>query len=188
MNQESKNERLPWYAWVFIILAMVLGLCLVVPRFSPSPEHGNQAKFLSNGKQVVIAMKIYAEDHQGSYPTEMIDLEKHEVLAHGTLARLLSLPPQYDSSGVGWTYFRGLNKNTPPDHPVLVSPVFSNNAGKFMGWLRVRLGMPLLESAIPKRFVACSGGSISVMKETDFQKHLKDHHVTFPPPMPVAAN
>ena len=74
VDQQSKrsgNERKKWGlgVWIFVILLGLALLFLVWPTFDVVAPHAVQMKATSNCRQIIIAMKAYAADHNGSYPT-----------------------------------------------------------------------------------------------------------------------
>lgn len=55
---------LGWSLWAGLLASLVILLF----SYGPSPHHGNLGKAVSNGKQVVIALNIYAAAHDSAYP------------------------------------------------------------------------------------------------------------------------
>jgi prepilin-type N-terminal cleavage/methylation domain-containing protein len=51
-----------------VITIIALLASLAMPAFSRFQERGNITKGISNARQIVMALKLYASDHGGSYP------------------------------------------------------------------------------------------------------------------------
>ena len=73
VDQQSKrsgNERKKWGlgVWVFVILLGLALLFLVRARFCVITHKADQMKATSNCRQIIMAMKAYAADHNGKYP------------------------------------------------------------------------------------------------------------------------
>ena len=54
---------------VIAIIAVLAGIAL--PAFSLVQERGKQTKDMSNGKQIALALKQFATDHEGVYPNKV---------------------------------------------------------------------------------------------------------------------
>jgi prepilin-type N-terminal cleavage/methylation domain-containing protein len=61
---------------VISIIAVLAGIAL--PVFSSVQEKGAQTKALSNAKQIGLACKLYASDHNGQYPTRDYNVSSDE--------------------------------------------------------------------------------------------------------------
>jgi prepilin-type N-terminal cleavage/methylation domain-containing protein len=64
---------------VISIIAILAGIAL--PVFSQVQERGAQTKTLSNGKQIGLACKLYATDHDGRFPTYTLDADGNPTTA-----------------------------------------------------------------------------------------------------------
>ena len=56
---------------VITIIAILASIAL--PAFTSVQQKGKQTKALSNAKQIAIALRLYASDHDGTYPSYTID-------------------------------------------------------------------------------------------------------------------
>jgi len=56
---------------VITIIAILASIAL--PAFTSVQQKGKQTKALSNGKQIALAMRLYASDHDGTYPSYLVD-------------------------------------------------------------------------------------------------------------------
>lgn len=66
---------------VISIIAILAGIAL--PVFSQVQERGAQTKALSNGKQIGLACKLFASDHDGRFPTYKLDASGNPDLSSG---------------------------------------------------------------------------------------------------------
>src|SRR6266581_7422580 len=57
---------------VIAIIAILASIAL--PVFSSVQERGKQTKDMSNGKQIVLALKQFAIDHNGVFPNKIPDV------------------------------------------------------------------------------------------------------------------
>ncbi len=62
---------------VISIIAILAGIAL--PVFSQVQVKGAQTKALSNAKQIGLACRLYADDHNGNYPTYKLDNNDKET-------------------------------------------------------------------------------------------------------------
>src|SRR5947207_12421480 len=56
---------------VISIIAILASIAL--PAFVSVQTKGSQTKALSNGKQIALAMRLYGSDHDGIYPSYVVD-------------------------------------------------------------------------------------------------------------------
>ncbi len=56
---------------VITIIAILASIAL--PAFTSVQQKGKQTKALSNAKQIAISLRLYASDHDGTYPSYTID-------------------------------------------------------------------------------------------------------------------
>jgi prepilin-type N-terminal cleavage/methylation domain-containing protein len=56
---------------VITIIAILASIAL--PAFTSVQQRGKQTKALSNGKQIALALRLYAGDHDGTYPSTTLD-------------------------------------------------------------------------------------------------------------------
>jgi len=87
----------------FGILLLVVIAMLAVPTFGGMQQKANQAKAMNNARQLVLGMKQYAIDHDGSLPPSLEALYDEKILED---RRLLEYPklkssPDHDQ---GWEY------------------------------------------------------------------------------------
>lgn len=74
---------------------------LAVPAFTMVQHQGNQMKVMNNAKQLVLGMKQYAVDHNGTYPPTLDTLFEERIL---TDRKLLEFPGSMNVPGQGWDY------------------------------------------------------------------------------------
>jgi prepilin-type N-terminal cleavage/methylation domain-containing protein len=56
---------------VITIIAILASIAL--PAFTSVQQKGKQTKALSNGKQIALALRLFASDHDGTYPSYVVD-------------------------------------------------------------------------------------------------------------------
>jgi prepilin-type N-terminal cleavage/methylation domain-containing protein len=56
---------------VITIIAILASIAL--PAFTSVQQRGKQTKALSNGKQIALALRLFAGDHDGTYPSYVVD-------------------------------------------------------------------------------------------------------------------
>lgn len=80
------------------------------------------SKSISNGRQLVTAMRIYASEHDGRYPDQLEELIAADILEPGNLVTLNRV---YMSGEVPapWIFLRGLRDDAPGNLPMFVSPL-----------------------------------------------------------------
>lgn len=74
VDQQSKrsgNERKKWGlgVWVFVVLLGFFLFSLLLPNCYVIAPKADQMKATSNCRQIIMALKAYAADHNGRYPT-----------------------------------------------------------------------------------------------------------------------
>ena len=139
---------------------MLIGVAalLFVPVFGRTAVRGLQTKNLSNAKQLGLAVRQFAEDHEGRFPTHLSEIvpdyldatQSDNVLFAAKLDDEENPRLKYD-----WLYFgSGFDEKQPP--PLLIaSPlVFKDNARQ-------------------KRVVVFGDGSGSLIKEEEYQELLR---------------
>ena len=143
---------------VISIIAILAGLAL--PVFANAQKKGKLAASLSNAKQVGLALKMYATDHEGNFPTYTDPSEPTNKVATSNEA-LETLMPKYTKSkaifinpqsawckgGTGgssdssnqykvlqgesdWAYVRGLNDISDSRWPILAT-AFADAQGTY---------------------------------------------------------
>ena len=169
-------------AWVLLVFLVLVLLSLCFPTYSNVNIRGGVTLTISNGRQLVTAMRIYVSDNNGTYPAELGDLVTAGLLDRGRLDSLLASP--LGAKPLGWTYLPGFGADSPPDQPVLVSPVLQNKGNIVTRWLKEQRSSRPLPPAYPVRVVATADGTTTMIKEVEFQKILKAKNIA----LPVAAS
>ncbi|WP_395736629.1 DUF4190 domain-containing protein [Prosthecobacter sp.] len=91
---------------------------LAVPAFTSVQSKGNQMKAVNNARQLVLAMRQYSADHDGSFPPTLESLYEEQYV---TDRRLLEFPAAMDVPGQGWEYRGNGVKDTDSSTIVLIS-------------------------------------------------------------------
>jgi type II secretory pathway pseudopilin PulG len=101
-----------------VLTTVAILASLAVPAFSSMQQKAVQAKTMSNAKQIVVGIKLYAAEHEGSLPPSLETLVEEQHLDPS----LLSFRPQTKSSndhGQGWDY-RGAGMKDSADGKTVV--------------------------------------------------------------------
>lgn len=119
---------------VISIIAVLAGIAL--PVFSQVQEKGAQTKALSNGKQIGLALKLYATDHDGRFPSDTLDasLQPSGTEVSDSNTALAQLFPDYVQSeaifAVGKSAWSPNAPDDKIDNPVQQNPVETLKAGE----------------------------------------------------------
>ena len=106
------NARLAWQLLATLLIAA--GAFLFVPLFGKKMLVGVQSKNLNNARQLALACKLYAQDHEGRFPVYLNELELDYIQTNGL--RCFSVgrdnEPKYQ---MDWLYFgAGFDEANPP--------------------------------------------------------------------------
>ena len=110
------------FALLIPIIAILAGLAL--PVFSQVQLRGKQVKSLSNAKQIAMACKMYALNHDDAFPPTLEELVPEFLPNREVFICPLSGPAE----PMGYTYFGG--KDTDPDENVLLISKSVDRRGK----------------------------------------------------------
>ena len=103
--------------YVNLVLLPIL-VSMAVPVFNVVQEKANQMATGNNARQVVMACKVYAVDHGGSFPPSLDALVPEYIEAPEVLQ---SRPPSEDGDVSGFEYTTGLTDSDPGETVVLQS-------------------------------------------------------------------
>lgn len=105
----------------FCITGLAILAALAVPAFNSVQIKGNQMKLVSNARQIVLASKMYANDHNGQFPPDIETLFTEGILNERE-RRLLDFPGTTNVAGQGWDYRgAGLTDAAEPRTLILVT-------------------------------------------------------------------
>ncbi len=92
---------------------------LAVPAFNKVQAQASQQQVINHGKQLVIAIKVYAADHDGKYPAKL-----KQLISTGILDKpeLLTVVEKKGKEGLPWLYDRSLTDSSDGDRIVLAAP------------------------------------------------------------------
>ena len=110
---------------VLLGIPMIAGIAL--PVFGEVKERGMQTKALSEAKQVGLACKIFATDHQGKFPAKLEELVP-DYLPDATLLGCKYPDPK---NPVPWEYSGGSEKDD-PTKVLLASPAVEKKGRVFI--------------------------------------------------------
>ena len=66
MDARHKYTVAKWFAGILVVALLT---SLFIPTFGRTAAVGNITKGISNCRQIIIALHLYADDHEGRYPT-----------------------------------------------------------------------------------------------------------------------
>jgi len=84
--------------------------------------YGKITRSISNGRQLVAAVRIYASDHGGRYPEQLDELVDTEILEPESLVTLNRVHKSGEAP-LPWIFLKGLNEEAPANLPLFVSPM-----------------------------------------------------------------
>lgn len=89
---------------------------------------------ISNARQLITALRIYASDHSGEYPEKLEDLVKEEILDPGEPFEKLTHGIMQKQMKIPWMVLGGLNDSAPGGLPILASPIPLHGSRYVMGY------------------------------------------------------
>ncbi|HBJ83917.1 MAG TPA: hypothetical protein DDZ88_08620 [Verrucomicrobiales bacterium] len=133
--------------YVCLVLTFVAILAsLAVPAFSSIQQKAIQTKTMSQAKQIVVGMKLYAAEHEGSLPPTLATLYEEDILDDG---RMPDSPVGKESPAAAWDYRgAGLKDTADGTAIVLVSRKADRAKKKIVARLDGTVEL-LLESEVP---------------------------------------
>lgn len=137
------------------ITTMAILSSLAAPMMNSVKQQGSQTKLISNGREVMLALKLYAGDHDGKYPAELQELITSGTLTNADLLTLASTPTEEKKP---WLYDKTLTDTSPGICMVLAAPFTTGSGGK------------------KTRIVVRNDGSAESIPEDDFQR-AKDYNL-----------
>lgn len=182
MSSETPVKISGCLKWLFFGTLFLIGVSMLMPSAIICGELGAISELLSNAKNLMVNVKEFAADHGGKYPDTLQDLVKEGVIDQSHLNKLLAHSTEGPKTPLRWIYLTGLNDNTAPDYPVLISPILKDDSGQIMRRLKALMGYRPRLPVKPVRVVAFNDTSVELLKEADFQALLKKHTITLPAP------
>jgi prepilin-type N-terminal cleavage/methylation domain-containing protein len=73
MNHPSKNKAFTLIELLVVIAIIAILASIALPAFTAVQVKGAQTKALSNAKQIGLALKVYASDNNGVFPSYTLD-------------------------------------------------------------------------------------------------------------------
>ncbi len=101
------------------ISTLAIVASIAVPAFSKIQHLDHEATAISSARQLGIALKAYAADHNGSYPPQLADLITEDILPDESV--LLFKDPS-SSQELPWLYNATLTDTSPGDAILLAAP------------------------------------------------------------------
>jgi len=76
MTMKKKTTAAFTLIELLVVIAIIAVLAsIALPVFSSVQTKGAQTKALSNGKQIALALRLYASDNNGTYPSYLVDAD-----------------------------------------------------------------------------------------------------------------
>ena len=98
-----------------------------MPTFNSVQQKAIEAKSKSNVQQIILLCKVYANDHDGSYPPTLETLVKEGLLPD---EKILHCPMLKDDTQIGYEYFGAGTKDSADAEKVIVISKAANSSGK----------------------------------------------------------
>jgi len=106
---------------LIIAFLVFIGGFLALPSFGCG-EPGFMTSNISRARQVIIALRIFASEHEGAYPKDLEELVKSKCIERGELERLNQYRATRGAKPLKWTVILDLKDSDPYDLPLVVSP------------------------------------------------------------------
>ena len=137
------------FRYILVGLLLLIGVTIFIPVYGRPCPKAQRTKFLSQVKGVFPALKMYAGDHEGKFPSQLSDLEP-DYIQPPFFSRLFYVE---EKSGIRVEpiYFSGYTDAVPPA-TILIGSTLSG--GKY-------------------RIAVCADGSAQVFLEAKYQELLK---------------
>lgn len=110
----------------FLIVGVAMLAAIALPAFAMVRERGQQTQTVNHAKQIVLACKIYAQDHDGKFPDDLETLLKEGLITDDVLRD----PLLHDDSQVGYVYDGAGRKETDQANSVIVRSKASDSRGR----------------------------------------------------------
>jgi len=109
------------------VLVVPIMIAAAVPTFNSVQQKAIEAKSKSNVQQIILLCKVYANDHDGSYPPTLETLVKEGLLPD---EKILHCPMLKDDTQIGYEYFGAGTKDSADAEKVIVISKAANSSGK----------------------------------------------------------
>ena len=110
------------------LIALPVIWAVAIPSFINVQNKAQEMVAMNQGRQVIIALKMYASDHNGRYPADLHDLVNERVL---DTASALTYPAITGwSGGNSWDYFGAKMSDADDAKSILISSQCSGPNGK----------------------------------------------------------
>ncbi len=133
------------YLMIVITVLAVAG-SIMLSAYTNASQAASQIKAVSNAKQIVMGMKMYAADNDGKYPPTLEALIEEGILSD---ERLFEFPPSMKVPGQGWEYLGAGHSDRSPGNTIVLRSRKADRTRKIV--------------------VARSDGSVEVVRESELQ-------------------
>lgn len=130
-------------------------------------------------RQIVLALRIHVQDHDGALPATLDELVSEEMVEPKNLV----IDLMDGKSPVRWIYLK--TRRDPVAEVILISPPLSNDAGDFRRRLRSLLGQKQLPPKNPCRIVARFDAGVEALPERKFQRFVQHEGIILPEAVPA---
>ncbi len=73
MNEPEKPKKgWGWLQWGFIMVVSLIGVGVAIPTFHGTAVQSRQTSASNNCRQIIMALRLYAEEHKGAFPDEVV--------------------------------------------------------------------------------------------------------------------
>ncbi len=117
------------YLMIAAIPLIAILAAIAIPAFSSIQEKAVQAKTMSNARQLALAVKMYAQEHEGNLPPSLEKMVEENIVDQALLAQRPESSRTGDY-GQGWDYRGAGMKDTEAGQTVILVSVKADRAKK----------------------------------------------------------
>ena len=184
-NGGKMRRQLVW--WGQRLFIIVGGVVVVLAGFSFIPYRtGSITHNVNNAHQLVVAMKVFASDHDGKFPDELKNVVTKDLMSEEDFRKLSHIKLDGGRPDAEWIYIPGLTEATPDDHLLIVSPPLKSTAGPIESlWNEYVHDLKLPKEEV--RIVGFNNAGAWSLTEAKFREYLMKTGQKLPTPAPANA-
>ena len=168
-----------------VVTAIFLAAGLMLPPFPKLSEMSPLVVQMSRCKAIILMLHAYADDNNGNYPDDLVELVTKELLDK----KYLQIDLRDGKAPVTWLYRKGLSIETPAAEWVVVSqPIVNTVVSARERKRQERAGGLQYPPEVPFRVVGRNDTVVEIMREEAFQEKLREHPAKFEAPAFCNAN
>jgi hypothetical protein len=129
---------------------------ILMTLVSGAAEQAPLARQISHCREILSALRTFASDHDGEYPVDLKTLATDGVIQPENLKRILKVMNEDGGTAGEWILLQGLNDDSAHWLVLVASPPLHRSDGSVA------------------RILGLNDGSVTVIKESDFEEVLKE--------------